>query len=194
MRMNYCMAGAYTLHMPRNLLKTVDNINSPVLPLISNGAGDKHDWIYNIIKEHKSVVPALKWIYNTDDKEEFNIGTHQLVLDDSDRFFTCFLKYSPTGSRFWFFKLKSNDEFLKEYHNAIEDITNGDWIKIKRLQNKSLGDLSDLEMVELANTRLEKVAERYGAIDPWKPFTLNDYSNNGDMTETSLMYKLYTKP
>lgn len=194
MRMNFWIGGAYSLHVPRNLLKTVDNINSPVLPLISNGVSDKNDWIYNIIKEHKSVVPALKWIYNTDDKEEFNIGTYQLMLDDSDRFFTCFLKYSPPGSRFWFFKLKSNDEFLKEYHNAIEDVTNGDWIKNKRLQNKRLGDLSDLEMVELANTRLEKVAERYGAIDSWKPFTLNDYSNNGDMTETSLMYKLYTKP
>ena len=193
MRMNYWMASAYTLHMPRNILKTFSNINSPILPLISNGSGDKHDWIYNIIKEHKSVVPALKWMYYTDDKEEFNVGTHQLVLDDSDRFFTRFLQFSPAGSRFWFVKLKSNDEFLKEYYSSIEDVTNIDWIENRRQLNKSLEKLSNLEIVDLANIRLEKVAERYGAIDPWKPFTLNDYFNNGDMNETSLMYKLYTK-
>jgi len=67
-------------------------------------------------------LSSKDWYYPSD-KEEFNIGTHQLMLDDSDRFFTCFLKYSPPGSRFWFFKLKTIDLYLEEYVESLKNIS-----------------------------------------------------------------------
>lgn len=192
MRMNYWLGGAYTLHFPREILKKHKNINSPILPML--GSGDVYLWLYELIKNQKSIFPALKWIFYSEDKEESNLGTYNLSLEDNnDYFFSYFLPYSPSGSRFWFFKLNSIDLFLKEYNESLLDPTNTDWIeKIKSL-NPKLSALSRKDMVEQMHNRLDKLADKYGASPEWRPFTPNDYFGNGDKSETDFSFRLYTK-
>jgi len=192
MRMNYWLGGGYTAHVPREILEKNDNtINTPILPTLSNY--DKFKWLYKYIDEKQSVIPALKLIFYSTDKEEFNIGTHNLRLDDGDFFFKYCLPHTPSGSRFWFFKLKTVELYLEEYEDSLKNVTMTDWMEVKRLENPKLATASRERMAELMLERLDKVADRYGAGE-WKPFTPNDYFDNGDLSETPLLYRLYTKP
>jgi hypothetical protein len=191
--MNFWLGGAYTMHFPREILKKYENINSPILPMMIQG--DKHAWIYDSMSAEKSISPALKWIYYSQDKEECNLGTYNLTLEDeNDYFFKYFLSYSPPGTRFWFFKLNSIDLFLKEYDQSLLDPINTDWIKNRKMINPKLSNLSREDMVNLMHERLDKMADKYDALPGWKPFTPDDYFGNGDKSETDFSFRLYTKP
>lgn len=191
MRMNYWIGVGYTMHLPREILEKNDrNINTPILPCFGE---IKYEWIYKLIDEKKSIVPATKWLFYTTDKEEGNIGTHNLRLDDSDFYFRYCLPNTPSGSRFWFFKLKTIDLYLEEYEDALKNVTLLDWMAIRKKENPKLANTSREKIAELAFERLDQMADRYGA-DEWKPFTPNDYFNNGDQSETPLLFRLYTKP
>jgi hypothetical protein len=192
MRINYWVGMTPTAHIPREILEKNDiNINIPILPTISKY--EKFGWILKLIQEENSVVPGLPKIFSTIDKEEFNIGTYTLSLDDNDVIFTYWLPLTPAGSRFWFFKLKTIELYLEEYTESLKNVSAIDWITIRKRENTKLANLSKEKIIELAFERLDQMADRYGA-DEWKPFTPNDYFNNGDQSETPLLFRLYTKP
>jgi hypothetical protein len=191
MRINYWIGVGYTMHLPREILeKNNKNINTPILPILGEV---KLDWIYKRIEEEKSMVPVLPLIFYTTDKEEFNVGTYNLKLDNTDFFFRYGVPCTPAGSRFWFFKLKTIDLYLEEYVESLKNISTNDWMAVRKKENPLLANLSREKISELALERLDQMADRYGA-DEWKSFTPNDYFNNGDMSETPLLYRLYTKP
>lgn len=192
MRFNYWVGLAYTMHMPRELIEHSEDINRPTLPLIQIEPTGKHVWLYNLMKENNSIESGFQWIYRTTDRKEFNLGSQDLA-SEIDLSYEILLPISPPGTRFWFFKPKTVDIFLNEYREAIQEITQGDWISGVRTKNPKLANESDQRIVELSFNRLTKKAESFGAIEAWKPFTLNDYFNDGDYKETPLMYKLYTK-
>jgi hypothetical protein len=189
--MNYWVGVGYTIHVPREILEKNDkNINPPILPCFNE---IKYGWWYKLVDQEKSIAAATKWLFYTNDKEESNIGTHTLKLDDGDFYFRYCLPNTPSGSRFWFFKLKTIDLHLEEYQEALKNITIPDWMKQRKKENPKLANASREKITELAFERLDQMADRYGAGE-WKSFTPNDYFNNGDMSETPLLYRLYTKP
>jgi hypothetical protein len=191
MRINYWTGVGYTMHFPREILeKNNKTINTPILPILGEV---KLEWIYKRIEEEKSMVPVLPLIFYNTDKEEFNVGTYNLKLDETDFFFRYCVPHTPAGSRFWFFKLKTIDLYLEEYVESLKNISTNDWMSVRKKENPLLANLSREKISELALERLDQMADRYGA-DEWKPFTPNDYFNNGDLSETPLLFRLYTKP
>jgi len=189
MRINYWVGLPHSIYVVRDILKQYPNINTPILPIYR-----PMYWVHHHILDDTSIVPYIDDIWDTNDKNEFNIGSSDLDDTQNNILFTSFIEKFPPKSRFWFFRFKDITDYEAAYDDDQNDPLIRDWVEETKKKIPVWKNLSRREIFNKLYTRLDKIAGMVGAESEWQDFNLSVYADGAVDLKTNLEYRLYSKP
>lgn len=189
MRINYWVGLPHSIHIVRDLLKKCPDVNTPILPVYK-----PIYWVHHFILDDVSIVPYVNVIWDTTDKKEFNFGSSELDDNQNNMLFTPFIEKFPSGSRFWFFRFKSIEDYEQAYDEDQNDPLLKDWVDETKKKIPGWKNLTRREIFNKLYARVDKIASMVGADSEWRAFDLSVYTDGSTLLETNLEYRLYSKP
>lgn len=188
MRINLWVGFSNTFHQVRDLIKNDPRVNMPALPIFYN---DKASLAMRLYDETDNFEELLENLFYTTDKQELNLGFTKIgkAQEETEIIFD----RAPPGTRIWFFRKESLIKGQQDYRDYFDEAkTDGWYIKKGDIQSILNGEFTPEELIERGYHRLDKMADKMGAM-PWESFNLSDYWSDDVDAPTDLIVRKIIK-
>lgn len=190
MRINFWMGVRTTLPTLKKFLEDETRICEPFLPSFHSARSER---LVDTIKQYQKFSPINQFIWYNVDRQEANLAVHKLSLERNP--IRLFYKFSPPGSRFYFYKIEKEEE-LRKFKYFVKNLADDRWLlKIFEIRKDQVHQLSEQDIEEKYQLHSERVnifADEFEAT-PWEDFNLKDYFNDGVDNPTEIKVRVKVK-